>query len=101
MERGTNPLVVLNLITYLDLNLVEYARVIVSSDSGLCKLVYDDVVIDDEHKTATFQMSQEDTLKLYPGDIKIQIRLKFSSGSVKASKIITTKLNDCLEDVVI
>ena len=101
MERGTNPLIILNLHTDLDLSTVRTARVVVSSEAETHKIAYDNITIDSEEKTATFQMSQEDTLSFYPGKIKIQLRIKFQNGSVKASKIIKTNLYDCLEDVVI
>lgn len=101
MERGSNPLVILNLLTDLDLTLVDECHAIVSSESETHKIVYDNVDLDNEEKTATFQMSQEDTLSFYPGRIKVQLRIKFQNGSVKVSKIVETDMHDCLEDVVI
>jgi len=101
MDRGTNPLVILKLHTDLDLEYVEECRVVVSSEQETHKIAYSNVTIDSENKTASFQMTQEDTLSFYSGNVKIQLRLKFQNGSVKASKIVMANMNDCLEDVVI
>ena len=46
-------------------------------------------------------MPQEDSFKFYAGRINIQVRLKLENGTIRASKILTTTLNDCLEDVII
>lgn len=101
MDRGTNPLIILHLNTELDLNYIDACRVVVASESGTVKMTYTDVTIDTEEHTISFQMPQEDTFKFYAGKVKIQLRLKFQNGTIRASKILTTTLNDCLEDVII
>lgn len=101
MDKGTNPLIILHLNTDMDLNYIDTCRVIISSESGTVKITYTDVTINAEESTITFQMPQEDSFKFYAGKIKIQVRLKFENGTIRASKILTTTLNDCLEDVII
>lgn len=101
MDRGTNPLIILHLDTELDLNYIDTCRVIVSSESGTVKIAYTDVTIDAQKNTITFQMPQEDSFKFYAGAIKIQVRLKLENGTIRQSRILTTTLNDCLEDVII
>ena len=101
MERGTNPLIILHIDTEIKLQYVTACRVVVSTEGGSVKIAYTDVRIDPENSTISFQMPQEDSFKFYAGNIKIQLRLKFQNGMVRASKILVTTLNDCLEDVVI
>ena len=101
MDRGTNPLIILHLNTELDLNYIDACRVVVASEGGTVKIAYTDVTINAEENTISFQMPQEDSFKFYAGRIKIQVRLKLENGTIRASKILTTTLNDCLEDVII
>ena len=101
MDRGTNPLIILHLSEEIELEYVDVCRVIISSESGTVKKTYTDVTIDTQEHTVSFQMPQEDTFQFYAGKIKLQLRLKFQNGMVRASKILTTTLNDCLEDVII
>lgn len=49
--------------------------------------------------TVTIDLSQEDTLKLLPGQkIQIQLRVRLTNGTVTKSNILTTQTDDVLKD---
>lgn len=100
MYRGTTPTLVFNINTELDLNTIK--EVWITFDLSP-RLTYtkDDVEIDDELKTITLNLSQEETLKFNKHDVKVQLRFLLEDGNAYASPIKSITVNDILQNGVI
>lgn len=102
MYRSTTPTVILHIKNEdFDMNQIEICHVAIESENGRIRKVYENPEINVEEKTLTFTMTQEDTLNFMVGNIKIQTKMKLIGGAVVASKIITTRMNEILEEEVL
>lgn len=102
MYRSTTPTVILHIKNEdFDMNQIEICHVAIESENGRIRKVYENPEINVEEKTLTFTMTQEDTLNFMVGNIKVQTKMKLIGGAVVASKIITTKMNEILEEEVL
>lgn len=111
MIRGTTP----THVFYTEIDLSNIDKIFVTYKQGkdvILEKSIDDVEINEEEKSISVHLSQEDTLKfkdknwtwLYPNEnakdtkVKIQIRIKFLDDSAIASNIILVDVDDILKD---
>ena len=84
--RGTTPTIVINIKSEIDLTLVSQVWVYISQ---MNKVKVDkeiaDVTLDDEEKTITLTLSQDDTLNLKAGEGLFQIRLLLQDQTALAT----------------
>ena len=95
MIRGTTPTNTFN----VDVDLTDAVAIYITyvqGDQTIFEKDIDDITV--ESDKLTVNLSQEDTLKLSPKEVRIQIRAKFADGTAIASNIITTMANAILKD---
>lgn len=101
MYRGTTPTLYLELDTDLSLaNLSELWVTFKTTTAEVTKTL-EEVTVDDETKTITVILSQEDTLKTYNGPCDIQVRFKTEEGLAYASTIESINIERILKEGVI
>ena len=98
MRRGTTPTITYN----VDVDLTSAVELYVTLKEGGLVVIeksIDDIEVTD--KTITITLSQEETLKLDPGQVLMQIRAKMPDGSALASNIMTGDVEQILKNGVI
>ncbi len=99
MFRSTTPTVRLNVKNQdFDMSQIRVCHVTMESENKLNKLVIEDPIIDVEHRRIQFRLTQEQTLGFNVGNIKIQVKIKLTNGSVISSQIVRTSMNEILEE---
>lgn len=100
MIRGTTPILTFRIKTDLDLSEVDIAEITFKSESGTKEMTWDNnrLAIDPVEKTMSLQLTQEETLYFYEGEINIQLRIKMQNGMVYASKVIRNSLDKILKE---
>lgn len=106
MYRGTTPTIVLQLNSDVDLSELEQIWVTFKNKSAEKTYDIDEVELDNENKTVSVTMSQEDTLAFQTcgnlqGKVEIQIRLLDQDGIASASNIAEVNLLRILKEGVI
>ena len=98
MRRGTTPTITYN----VDVDLTSAVELYVTLKQGGIVMVekeIEDTEITD--KTITITLTQEETLKLDPGQVLMQIRAKMPEGTALASNIMTGDVEAILKNGVI
>lgn len=99
MFRSTTPTVRLNVKNQdFDMSQIRVCHVTMESESKLNKLIIENPIIDEEHRRIQFRLTQEQTLSFNVGNIKIQVKIKLTNGSVISSQIVRTSMNEILEE---
>ena len=100
--RSTTPTIVLHINDEdFDMNSIDICHIAIENDSGRNKKVYENTTINIEDRTISLELTQEDTLSYEPGYINLQLKIKTTDGSVYASKILHTTINDILEEAIL
>ena len=103
MYRGTTPTITFKIDT--DINLNDLATCYVTMKSQVNSKVKEytliDLVIDDEAKTLTLAMDQDDTLFFLPGSVQVQLRLRTNNNLAYASDIKTLNFKQVIKNGVI
>lgn len=103
MIRGTTPTNTFILPFYMEVADIS-ALYVTYSQNGIVivdKSLNDVTISVKDNLIVTLKLTQEDTLKLSEGKVKIQIRLKTSDGVAMASNIVNTYASEVLKDGVI
>lgn len=104
--RGTTPTITFNVKNeQMDLTQIAEVWITFKTKPGV-KLIektydIDDVTIDNEEKTITLSLSQEDTLEFANAQMLVQVRLRMSDDMAFASAILETSIGQILKDGVI
>ena len=102
MYRSTTPKIILRVKDPgFDLNEIDICHVTLKAESNGHFLTIVDPIVNVEDKTITVNLTQEETLGFNLGTIKVQIKAKMNDGSVVASKVVRTKMNEILEEDVL
>ena len=97
--RGTTPTVVIQVEDEdYDMTLIDVCHVTIQNDSGRNQKIFSDCSLDNENKTISFVLSQEDTLNYEKGMINLQVRVKYKDGKADASDIFTGTMKQILEE---
>ena len=101
MYRGTTPTLTFktnfNLDTIINLT-------IVFKQGGEIKLkkYLEDCEVDTENKNISVTLSETETIEFIPNkDLHIQIRIRFEDGTVISSKVMTSYIDDILEEDIL
>ncbi len=97
--QGTTPTITFNLP--FDVSTIQNCEVYFGqNDELLVTKGYNDCVLDDQ--TLQVTLKQSDTLQFDPSEkLQIQIRFRYTDGSVDATEIIKGKIGDLLSDSII
>lgn len=100
MYRGTTPTLIFNFNEEADLSDVSTCWVTISNllRTKVRDYSLDDVEINNEDKTISLALTQEDTLYFGQGTIQIQVRLKNSDEMAYASNIVQTTMQEILKE---
>ena len=102
--RGTTPTITFQITSDTDLTkLTEIWFTLSDSRTGEERTFYlseGEIAVDNEHKTLTIQLTQEDTLK-FKSDVLVQIRALDEDGLAYATAILNVSLDDILKGGVI
>lgn len=100
MYRGTTPTLIFNFNEEADLSDVSTCWVTISNllRTKVKDYSLDDVEINNEDKTISLALTQEDTLYFGQGTIQIQVRLKNSDEMAYASNIVQTTMQEILKE---
>lgn len=101
MYRGTTPTLIYNVNSNLDLNGMLQIWVTLKNLMYEKTFGKDNIIIDNENKTITVELSQEDTLLFNGKEVNTQIRFLDSTGKAYASNIEKIELNNILKEGVI
>lgn len=102
MYRGTTPTLRFKLKnTQIDLDTATEIWVTLKSYPYVNTWDISRCSIDNENKTISISLSQEETLALPVSSVKAQIRILLSSGQAVATTIETVDVNEILRDGVI
>ena len=101
MYRGTTPTLTFKANFDLDtiINLT-----IVFKQGGEIKLkkYLEDCEVDTENKNISVTLSEDETIEFIPNkDLHIQIRIRFEDGTVISSKVMTSYIDDILEEDIL
>lgn len=90
-------------ISGLDFSEVAFFRVKLENKraSVLQQIDINDARVDAEHKTIYFTLTQEETAKFGEGFAAIQVRVKYTNGSVQPTPIKQIQVEKVLDEVVI
>lgn len=100
MYRGTSPVLIIE--TDTDLRLAQYVVVTLEDFSG--NEINADTTsgaLEISETEVKAKLTQEQTLRLTKGTVRMQIRAVDASGNAIASNIMSTKMEDVLKDGVI
>lgn len=102
MYRYTTPTIPITLDT-VDFNEVDFFRVTIEKGDIDWTFVIqpDEDAVDEETNTINLALTQEQTAQLSTGFAKLQVRIKYNSGSVQATNIAKVSINDVLDEVII
>ena len=85
--RGTTPTIVVNVKSELDFTMITEVWLYIAQQNKVkVDKELENVTLNEEKKTITCVLSQEDTLSLKDGDATIQIRILLSDGTALANK---------------
>lgn len=101
MYRGTTPTLIYNVNSNLDLNGMLQIWVTLKNLMYEKTFGKDNIIVDNENKTITVELSQEDTLLFNGKEVNTQIRFLDSTGKAYASNIEKIELNNILKEGVI
>ena len=101
MYRGTTPTLIYNVNSNLDLNGMTQIWITLKTLMYEKTFSIDDIVINNEEKTLTIELTQEDTLYFNGKEVSTQIRFLDSIGKAYASNIEKIELNNILKEGVI
>ena len=101
MYRGTTPQIKLTLDT--NLNLEEIANMWVTFKGMAIEITKTqaDCIILNEDKEIRVNLTQDDTLKLQQGKVRVQVRFRMNSGKAYATSIGELQLNGILKEGVV
>ena len=102
MYRGTTPTYILELETTIDLSqIVELWITFKTFNVGVTKYL-NDSYIDNENKTITVTLTQEETLQLYnQKNCEVQVRFRLENGKAYATNIANVDVDKILREGVI
>lgn len=100
MYRGTTPTLIFNFNEEADLSDVSACWVTISNllRTKVKDYSLDDIEINNEDKTISLALTQEDTLYFSQGTIQIQVRLKNSDEMAYASNIVQTTMQEIIKE---
>jgi hypothetical protein len=101
LYRGTTPSFCFKLKTDVDFDQIEVLYVTFKSQTKELSLSKDECVLDNELKTVTVHLTQEQTLDFYPGNVDVQIRLRVGKDRAYATPIKNIDISQILKDGVI
>lgn len=102
IRRGTTPTIVIHIKNPdMDLNTFDVCHITIANVGGFNKKVFENPEINNEEKTLSIDLSQEDTLAYESGNIEIQVKVKLNTGKVIASEIVITTMKRILEEAVL
>lgn len=101
MIRGTTPTIIFNVNSEIDLN--DMVQVWATFKSKLKEVTKDisEINVDNDKKTVTVRLSQEETLQFHDARVDVQLRFLSRDGKAYASKIKPLKVEDVLKGGVI
>jgi hypothetical protein len=106
MYRGTTPTITLKINTDFDFDYIKqvwFTVAFMSNVDFMSKKVtktIEDVVLDNDKKTISITLSQEETLLFAPGNVSIQVRILTKNDEAFATPIKTAKFEQILEEGV-
>lgn len=104
MYRGTTPTLIFNLSKSSELDFDDLTEIWVSLKLKTYARTWtmSECVLDNEEKTITITLSQEDTLKMPATEhMKAQIRLLMYDGTALATNIVDVNVEEILKEGVI
>lgn len=102
ITRGTTPRIVINVKSDMDLSSIKVIWVYISQNSRVVlNKELPDVMIDNDNRTITMTLSQNDTLGLKVGDGIFQIRFLMNDNTALASKPCKIGIEEIYKDGVI
>lgn len=101
MYRGTTPTITMKLNTDLSFDLIKEIWVTFKSWKTEVTKTIENCHLDDENKTITVELSQEDTLSFGIGEVAVQLRFVLDNGQAFASPIRKISSEKILKDGVI
>ena len=100
MQRFTTPTHLFN-ISGVDIKDIDAIRVIYAQRDKVI-LVRNMDTITLTGTTAVVRLTQEETSKFSPGyNVNIQVRIRLKNGHVPEAPIVTTSVEDCLDNEVL
>lgn len=101
MYRGTTPTIVFHINSDVDLDNMK--QIWATFESTTCEITKDisELTVDNDKKTVTVELSQEETLKFSDHNIKVQLRFLTKGNKAFASTIKQIKNNNVLKSGVI
>jgi hypothetical protein len=101
MYLGTTPTITLKINTDFDFKDVKQIWFTISSMSKKITKTIDDVILDNDNKTMSITLTQEETFYFSAGIIEVQARILTINGEALATPIKTTSFERVLEGGVI
>ena len=102
LYRSTTPKIILHIKDEeFDMSSIDICHITIENDSGRNKKTFDNAEINENARTITLELTQEETAAFEPGMINLQLKLKTHDGKVLASRIVNATINDILEEAVI
>lgn len=102
MYRYTTPTLP---ITIEGVNFAQVDHFRIAIEKGNTELLYvinaNDERVDAQHKTINLALTQEETALFSEGYAQIQVRIRYTGGSVQATEIGSISINDVLDEVII
>jgi hypothetical protein len=101
MYLGTTPTISIKVNEELELDNIKQIWFTISSNTHKITKTIDDVFLDDEEKTISITLSQEETLLFSAGYVYVQIRVLTKNDEAYATPITKTRFERILEGGII
>lgn len=101
MFRGTTPTIVFNINSELDLSAMVQVWATFKSKTKEVTKDINDIEVDNDKKTVTVRLTQEETLQFHDNSVETQLRFLSNDGRAYASKSTRLKVEDILKGGVI
>ena len=98
MTKGTTPTYILSFKEEINFSEVTHWTVTMKQRNAIVNI--DNPIVDVENSTLTVVLTQDQTLKFTTGDASLQVKGKFTNGTVFASDIQRVHVNPILDERV-
>jgi hypothetical protein len=101
MYRGTTPTITFKISSDLNFNYIKEVWFTLVSGSKKITKTKSECSLDEDAKTISITLTQEETLKFSTGSVNVQMRILTKEGKAFATPIKTLSINNILKEGVI
>lgn len=101
MYRSTTPVIIIEIDNEepeFNMDMINKCHLTIESLDGLHKIKYESPIIDRENHQIRQMMTQSETKMFNVGKVKVQLKVRFTNGSIVPSEMMVSTINEILEE---